>query len=401
MSNKSILFCLVVFICCMGCNKSKETNSRPSSENTITIVKPEVSPLHIQQDISALLDTVKFIKLEQTEASVIGEISKAIFYQNRIYIFDIQTSSIYIYDENGNYQSKIARQGHGPEEYIQLDFFDIDYEKQQLVLTDLMGYWTFRYDLKGNFLTRKKIPFWIEGIAAGANQGYVTYANYRDNKHQFNQEYNLCYLDSSMQQIAAFFPYSSSNYNNPKIRFGTPQAGPFYSFEKQNYFYFPHTADIYRIGKNSLKQVYSIDFGEKGFNRSLMGDNKQLEKYLDEGNFFNLANVTENKDFLIFSFYQENMRIGYTCYYSKKSGHTLCSPGFTVGNGNYFNGVPITTYDSWIVASVETTELLSWKQDLNKQFPLSSSYAKQKLQISNNLKLTDNNVLMLYKLKQF
>lgn len=80
-----------------------------------------------------------------------------------------------------------------------MDFFDIDYAREQILLTDLMGCQVLRYDLKGRFIERMKIPLWIEGLAPVFQKGYVVYANFRNNKRVMSPEYNLICLDSLMK----------------------------------------------------------------------------------------------------------------------------------------------------------------------------------------------------------
>lgn len=131
----------------------------------MTEIKINTKDDYTQHDISEFLDTVKFVKLELTKESLIGSINKLIVFEGRIYVLDTRTSSLFMFSMDGEYISKISKVGKDPEEYIQLDFFDIDFKSKQIVLTDLMGYCVLRYDLKGNYISRKRIPFWIEGIS--------------------------------------------------------------------------------------------------------------------------------------------------------------------------------------------------------------------------------------------
>ena len=159
-------------------------------------------------DLSPYIDTVKYVKLELTDESVIGAVDKVVIYEERIYILDTKTSSLFIFDMEGNYLHKIANIGQGPGDYTQLDFFDIDKENRHIVLTDLMAYWVMRYDFEGNFLSKQKIPIWCEGVSILPDKGVGLYANFRDNSDKLEQEYNLVCLDSAMNFKRAYFPYN-------------------------------------------------------------------------------------------------------------------------------------------------------------------------------------------------
>lgn len=391
-----LLFSLIALLL-INCDNKPQMKAQLVSNSSIIVIKPNSD--YDQLDISSILDTVKFVKLELNKESIIGGINKLIVFEDRIYILDNQTSSLFVFNIDGKFISKISKIGHGPGEYTALDFFDIDYEKRQIVLTDLMEYWISRYDLEGNYVSREKIPFWVEGVTPIFNQGYVVYANHRDNKHKLSQEYNLFYLDSSMQISKAYFPYNSSNFNNPKISFITPETGSFYTYNKNRCFFSHYKDQVYEITKEGLKPKYRFDFGEKTFNEKYLEQKTELKNYMEKGEFFQLANVLENDDFVIFSFYQTSTPIRHLGYYSKNSHKIICSPGFTVKD-NYFDGHDMTTYNSWIIAAIQPSYLLSWSANVdNKKALLNSEYAQLKKNIADQLTQEDNPVLMFYKLK--
>ena len=383
-------------------NKPIFIKESPLIESSITAIKIEHKPKYSAFDISAILDTVKFVKLELTEESLIGNINKVIVFEDRIYVLDTRTYSLFVFNIDGEYLFKISKIGKGPEEYIQLDFFDIDYVNRQIVLTDLMGYWILRYDLKGNYISRQKIPFWIEGIVPIFDKGVVVYANHRDNKRKIKQEYNIFYLDSLMQILKAYFPYNSSNFKNPRIKFSTPQEGSFYMYNKNMHFFSAFKNQVYQVAEDGLKPKYSFDFEGKVFNEKYLNQKNKLKKYMDKGDFYRLGYVLENDDFVIFSFYQNSLRIGHFGYYSKNSRKVICSTGFTVGKNNYFYGYNIAAYDSWIITKIQPDQLLSWSKYIDKKKThLNNKYTILKKHAADGITLDDNPLLMFYKLKPF
>lgn len=382
----------------LGCNKHKVIEESQFLSGTASVINPGIEQNFEQKDLLDLLDSVRFVKLELGKESIVGRIDKVIVFENHIYVLDKLTNTLFIFNLSGKYISKISKPGNGPEEYIQLDFFDIDFENRQIVLTDLMGYWILRYDLKGNYLSRVKIPFWIEGIIPVQDKGYAVYANFRDNKFKIKNEYNVFYLDSSMQISKAYFPYNSADYNNPDINFATPQTGNFYFYNTRRFFFSSYNGYVYEVADDGLQPKYFFDFGENAFDEKYLQRKSQLPQYIDEGAFFRLAEVMENDDFLAFTIFQPSVRISHTGFYSKNSMKVICSPGFTV-NGEYFHGINATAYDTWIVAVVDPANLLSWSEYIQKdKVPLESEYAKLKNDIAGSITLEDNQVLMFYKL---
>jgi len=400
LTRQLVVMILLIVLLLVSCDNKPRIKESLIAEGSTTVIKPKLD--YSQLDISAILDTVKFVKLELTDKSFIGNINKVIVFEDRIYVLDKQTSSLFVFNMDGKFIFKISRIGRGPEEYIQLDFFDIDLENKQIVLTDLMGYWMLRYDLEGNYVSRKKIPFWIEGVVPIFNNGAVVYSNHRNNNSKLGQEYNIFYLDSLMQISKAYFPYKSSNFDNPQIKFITPQSGSFYTYNKSRYFFSAYKDQVYQITEEGLNPKYLFDFEGKAFNEEYLSQKNELKRYKEKGEFYSLVGVLENDDYVIFSFYLTSNPIGHFGYYSKKSGRVICSAGFTIGENNYFEGNTIATYDSWIIATVQPERLLSWGKGIDKnKIPLESEYAKLIKNVADGITLEDNEVLMFYKLKKF
>lgn len=378
-------------------------------ENTVEEEYQKISILPQKEelkafDITPFLDTVKYVKLQLTDESIIGTFDKVIIYEDRIYILDTQTSSLFIYDMDGTYLSKIARVGHGPGEYIQLDFFDIDYENKHILLTDLMAYWIMRYDLDGNFISRHKIPFWVEGISSGFEKGYILYSNFRNNQENMEPEYNLLYVDSLMHIKQAYFPYRSSGFKEAAINFPTPEGGSFYSTENETYFFFPYGNIVYQVTPEKLIGKYLFDFGKYTFDSSYLKNSTALKVYLSDKDFNSLSTFKAN-DELFFCTMNTNIvpLFAYNVYYSKKTGNTIGSFSFVLGSSDhYFHGWFKTGYKSWIVSELLIDELLDWRDSFQKKnLSLQTKLVKEKKAFVDGLTMDDNSVLMFYKLKNF
>ena len=398
----------LVFACfLLGCSNSSKS-LRISNEVTnigelvISVIPNEKNN---QFDITPYLDTIKYVKLEMTDESIIGIIEKAVIFEERIYIQDSKTNSLFVFDIDGSYIHKIARIGQGPEEYIQLDFFDIDRKNRHIVITDLMYNRIMRYDLNGKFISKEKIPVWCYGAFVLPNNGIVLYSDFRDNSKKLEQEYNLILYDSLMNISKAFFPYKSKDLNSkiPSISRG----GQFYTNDENLYFFFPEGNTIYQITEDSIKIKYRLDFGED----ILPYDNSiNLEKFsevITKGKYNGLKSpVYENNQLLFFymrtSFNMKNGNLfPYYVFYNKESKNQLSSFFFIIENG--FNlGAPLTAYDSWIVYYIDSYHLIEWKEQFPKEkIPSVDKFTKEKLSFAEKLVNDDNPALMFIKLKPF
>jgi hypothetical protein len=396
--NRRKLLVLIICVCSLfSCKKLLRLKEKQivKEEHIISIFPTEDDLLGI--DFSLYLDSVKYVKLELTDESIIGQIDKVVIYDERIYIFDTQTSGLFVFDMDGHYLHRIARIGQGPEEYTRLHFFDIDRENRHIVLTDLMTSWIMRYDLNGNFLSRQKIPVWCFGASVLPNKGVVLYADFRDNSDKLEQEYNLLYLDSVMNIKQAFFPYNSKDFDQrmkPPVALG----GLFYAFKDNLYFTFGGGNTVYQMTGDSLISKYQFDFGDDILQIENIPNPDKFTDRLKSNKYKGfLTPVMGNDQLLFFRMYPT----GYSVYYSKESGNVLSTFMFLFDDLP-FSSLFQTGYDSWIVSEIHSYNLTKTKDYMkfHKKTPI-NKYAKELLSLADESTEDDNPVLMFYKLKPF
>jgi hypothetical protein len=73
-----------------------------------------------------IFSTVTFLPLETNNDFIMGSVNKILKVDDFYYILDLQTKSIFIYDETGKSVNKISRVGNGPNEYIRIEDFIVD-----------------------------------------------------------------------------------------------------------------------------------------------------------------------------------------------------------------------------------------------------------------------------------
>lgn len=126
-------------------------------------------------NFSSILDSVRYIKLEATNESLISNVTKLAYRNNCFYILDKSTSSIYVYDNNGNYRYKIACQGAGPEEYVGIDDFVVNDNFSSIDILDVMRQKIMRYDMHdGHFLNSISLSHYTRYIQSVKNN-YLSY----------------------------------------------------------------------------------------------------------------------------------------------------------------------------------------------------------------------------------
>jgi hypothetical protein len=386
--------------CCTSLTNTEKQESQVIDSTSITIkldlpdIDDVTDVMENRIDIEPYMEEYKFVKLETTDRSLIGSIDKLEVFEDRIYIMDMQTSSVFVFDMEGNFIFAINDVGQGPAEYIQIDYFDIDKHKKQIVITDLMGYWIYRYNLEGIFLYRQKVPFWCEGVVPLKDGGYGLYCNFRNNRKTLQKEYNLCFLDSTMTVQKTYFPYNSEIYDNMHVRHRG--YGVFYYYKDSCRFYSKFIHKLLNIDSDSVTTIYDFDFGKYSFNYNMMFNKDDIEEYLQKRYYYELDFVVENDDYIIFNLSTPTYPIVITGIYCKTTHHLIWGSLF-IGKDFDF-GWLLEGYDSWIIAKFEANIVFNWRDNL---YTLDSRWRKAKKEISEQIAEDDNPVLFFYKLKIF
>ena len=105
-----------------------------------------------------LFSKIEIIPLETTKESLIKEISKLVFYDNKYYILDYPLSKIFVFDEMGKFLFNIDNRGNGPNEYVHIGSFNIDPYNHQLIILSAVDRSLHFYDLDGHFKNKIKLP---------------------------------------------------------------------------------------------------------------------------------------------------------------------------------------------------------------------------------------------------
>lgn len=391
-----VYFGTVLLLFWMGCNDKDAQKENKIIQNSSTeIIRPDFSEPF--KNIYPYLDTLKYVTLELTDSSMIGSIDRIEVYNDRLYVLDTKTSSLFVYTMDGKYLFRIHSIGQGPQEYIQLDFLSIDIEQQNIVLTDLLGYWIIRYDMNGHFLSRHKIPFFVEGVAPTHDKGIMLYANFRDNTQYFKKEYNLYFLDSLSRIQKRYFPYTSSKLKN--YMFAAAMNGGFYTYNGQSNYYRTYNDTVCNVTPKGLVAKYIFDLNGMGFDQSYFNKKiDQISEYSQKRNYCCLVNMVEGDSFLSYTFTSD--MFFWLGFYSKKTGKTLTALHYDNGH-QFFNIVRIEAiYKSLFIAQLSVEDLISSREIYQRQ---SSEGMAQKdlLALLDTLKDDANPVLVMFKLKDF
>jgi hypothetical protein len=197
----------------------------------------------------------KIIPLETNTESLIGEVYHLLFDNGYIFLLDKKkTKSIFIFDDKGKFLAKIFKEGRGPGEYIELEDFDLDRKRKEIIVYAVKSGKLMRFSYSGKFLRESK----LEKIGHGLNFAYLD-----NNKYAYNllppSETQICITDSSNVIITRHNQISSKFSNMRQFA-----IIDFFSKNSDNSaYYIPFWSDkIYQISNNGVKEVFDFHLAD-------------------------------------------------------------------------------------------------------------------------------------------
>lgn len=188
---------LLLGLCVASCTMRKE-NSGDTSFFNIPSETMIGNPLTFHKS---------YIMLDSDEEAMFTEISKMMYYKERLFIFDGNTSSLYIFDMSGRLQGKLDRVGQGPGEYLRLRDFDV---KDDLIyLYDDRLKKILCYDLN-SLEYRKSVstPFFARAMSMLDN-GNILFVLPKDQNHK-----QIVVTDGSCNILTEYIDFKEKDEDN-------------------------------------------------------------------------------------------------------------------------------------------------------------------------------------------
>jgi hypothetical protein len=263
------LFTILLFISILsliGCGK--KTDEQKHNTIYVDIEKRD------KVSFFDIFSHAELIPLETNDQSLIKGINKIITHDDIYYILDYQKSEILMFDAKGKYINKISDRGEGPEEYLHANDFEIDEENKTLTILAPIKNSLFKYDLKGNFINKIKLP-----EITGAYKSFISLNS--DTIVFFTFDYNnriKLYSKRENRIVKELLPES----DNMLDRYASKE------FPYDKYIHRGTSNTILKIDDNGdLVDGYTWDFGNLNNTESQIEnvaklDGNQLPKYLDK-----------------------------------------------------------------------------------------------------------------------
>jgi len=152
---------LLLFVCMIFQSSDNRRISNYSLDDVPIIIDVNTmrkSPLTVNP---LKMKNLRYVTLETTDECLIGNADKVLISNNRIYVADFhKTMTLFIFDLNGKFISKIAKRGQGPGEYISFNDFDI-YHNENVYIFDSHGRKILTYNSAGEYLKEIKLKYYL------------------------------------------------------------------------------------------------------------------------------------------------------------------------------------------------------------------------------------------------
>jgi hypothetical protein len=352
---------IIIFL---SCEKKKEQNL-----NEIVV------EFNTTQEIntSSFIENFKIIKLSTSNETLIFQVSKVQYKNEKVFILDIPGNCIYVFNNSGELEQKLSKRGAGPEEYIQITDFYI--ENEILFVLDFSQQVIIEYDKNFNFINKTRL------------QNFGSSFVHQNNSYWFYNEpsgglpdYQFSVLNESGEKISEVLPRNSTNH-----QYNWADVNVFCINGQEKYLSPRYNDTIYRItDDNNIKPEFYIDFG-----KHKLPDEENINDYdISDTDFFYVMkyNFYISPKYLIFDYIKDLKR--YYCIYDRESNMNLSG---LVNNDliNNFRFYPKWGNDNYLIEEL-TPDILMNDFSQSPQF-------KHFINISTE---DDNPLIIIYKLKE-
>lgn len=253
--------------------------------------------------LSEVVDSVWYLKLDNTTEAILGGIDKIILTDTHLFILDrYKTKSIKKFSLNGEYILDIGNPGKGPGEFIEpTDFIYID---NKLIVFDQFANNLLHFTLEGRLTKTNKAPFRFHSFFAFNENEFVYQSFDSDNTHFVEiHNYSLIWSDSifNIKHRGIFTP--DEKYH-PRINKGLINSYGGLRFIK------PYSDTIYSVHANGkIFPEYVIDFKHHSMPENQKQNIRNQSRYALLHECFNTDST------FYFTFSLNNLL--YHCFYSK------------------------------------------------------------------------------------
>lgn len=350
--NKGVILLLGILLC--TCKPELNTSENDKSPKSIVFEQIEDSI-----DDSLFIRQTNFLPLETNPECIIGEIRKVILFNDSIYILDSRQNSLLLYDKgNGVFLNKIRAIGKGPDEYTEINDFDLStIDGHAIILCDNKR--LLFLDTSLRVVNEVKLPFYCSRFAILNNNKFLFYTDHFRNLLSPSDSIPLLIIYdletkvqdrrfmNTMANKVGFCPFDVF-FHSDKLVFNHPYTHSFYIIEEEG-------IQDYQIDIGGLNYDFSELIGVDASDAMDVIFSKQ-NKVTFYQNFFFIGN---------WLFFQAayNGKIIY-CYYNLVTDAGYCGKTLDSELSQIFTQRVVGSYNEGIIGVISPEQ---WKKSIEKR----------------------------------
>ena len=177
--NACLLYLLLIII-----SACTNTQSRRVQTDEIYIAQSGEKVLKM----SELVKNIRYVKLETTSDNLIGTVSQLIPLKNKYLVVDNSASKqVLLFDATGRFITRISRVGVAPGEYVTITSVAVDEEEERIFIADMGTGNILVYDMRGEYLDKISVDFSVKDIVYVGSNKMACYCDYMERKEQDGQ----------------------------------------------------------------------------------------------------------------------------------------------------------------------------------------------------------------------
>ncbi len=395
--SKVILLTFLIFLC--HCKNDKQLEQAKQVEQVIqnnakTIVIPDFNDLKSSAiKSSGLIEETTIVKLETKRESLISRPAKVKVLGERIFVLDSK-NGLLEFNIEGKFIQQIGSIGKGPGQYLNAGAFDIDENKQEIIVQDRRTLKIFIYTLEGVFKSSKKADFFANSFVIDKLTGNLVFDTYLKKQRKLNNSTPSVIISNKKGEVL-----NTMLDTDPAVTMGYKSLYNLFANDTIVLFNQPFDNTIYKISKGEVGPFLNFKFKGKAI-PSGANQNIDFRAFKDKLKKEGYSYFTNNSGYflvgnsLLFSAVVNGKREN-LLYDIKKDEVKLIVNDKKTSSFVGFLGAKIDAYGTTIVNYAQT----DWF--LNKEYYKSEAFKGSRMEeVMQQTKEGDNPILIFNKLKQ-
>lgn len=384
------IFLLTAFTLC-GCN----TSTSNTSTDGIVDITIDVDNVKEQIDLSSLIeDEMEAIKLETNDSCLISKIQQIAYVDNRIYISDGISQTIYAFDKAGKFIRQIGKKGSGPGEYVHLGSFQVLGE--HVYMMDDSTCKLYDYNLQTGLCK----PMEIDDDLYFENFQFIDYTLFliSNNEYAAKGAYNLFQLNQNKGDVVCKLPFHKEILDTHSTWGLLNQVG---RYEDTLLTIFANNDTIYEVSQRDAFPKYVVHFTKRSLPEDLRKEDGAtiLTTAMDKNYIDGISSITNMENHFIAQ-YGDNVMC--TIFYNKQEKSYQLANWLVLGKFGdmYMTYYTFTDNNELVVADTGYSFLSSWKERYSNR---SFAHNKDKATLETIYEQTeeeDNPIICIFKLRK-